>query len=347
MDGPLASKLVRLYRISNLKHSSVRSFLDISKGSVHNAILWTRPLIDRDREGLLQLQSLLENIHITEEKDVLRWTKSSDKFSSKQFLHLYSKSNDVQASLKKGWNCLWSIKLPPKIKIFLWKLHWCIVPTRYFLSKRIHNLSQACVWCGHETETVQHLFWDCEIALEAWDFVGNWWSNKRMFTQTRHFSLIKLFRCFERKLVSPYWNLVVASTCWSIWLARNEVLFMNKRVKREELEFLIQTRVEKWGKATNILGFGNDPLWKVNPHGAIALYSHKISKDYWHFKHQSFDIVCTVDGAWGISVSGHLTGGIRVASRDNVVLIYTYSQETSRSFLLYRLKLKPYFMLFV
>lgn len=58
------------------------------------------------------------------------------------------------------------------------------------------------------------------------------------------------------------------------------------------------------------MGFGNDPLWKLNPHGAIALYSHKISSDYWSFKHQSFDIVCAVDGAWGLSVLGTLTGGI-------------------------------------
>lgn len=102
----------------------------------------------------------------------------------------------------------------------------------------------------------------------------------------------------------------MASTCWSIWLSRNEVLFTSKRLKSEELEFLIRSRVEKWGKATKILSFGNDPLWKLNPHGAIALYSHKISEDYWRFKQQSFDCVCAVDGAWGSSSAGNLTGGI-------------------------------------
>lgn len=65
------------------------------------------------------------------------------------------------------------------------------------------------------------------------------------------------------------------------------------------MKFLIMTRIEKWGKASKILEFGNDPLWKINPHEAIALHSHLIMKDYWKYKLDSFDFVCAVDGAWG------------------------------------------------
>lgn len=55
---------------------------------------------------------------------------------------------------------------------------------------------------------------------------------------------------------------------------RDEVLFNDIRVTKENIEFLILTRADKWGKTTNFMVFGNDPLWRTNPQGAIALYAH-------------------------------------------------------------------------
>lgn len=55
---------------------------------------------------------------------------------------------------------------------------------------------------------------------------------------------------------------------------RDEVLFNDIRVTKENIEFLILTRADKWGETTNFMVFGNDPLWRTNPQGAIALYAH-------------------------------------------------------------------------
>ncbi|KAK1399511.1 hypothetical protein POM88_009374 [Heracleum sosnowskyi] len=76
------------------------------------------------------------------------------------------------------------------------------------------------------------------------------------------------------------------------------------------LEFLIVTRIEKWGKASKTLVFGNDPLWRVNPHGELALHTHRISREYWNLKADAFDVVCAVDGAWNTKIFGTLGGGI-------------------------------------
>lgn len=45
------------------------------------------------------------------------------------------------------------------------------------------------------------------------------------------------------------------------------------------------------------MNFGSDPSWKVNPHGALVVYSNQVSREYWKFKGDIYDIVYVVDRA--------------------------------------------------
>lgn len=102
-------------------------------------------------------------------------------------------------------------------------------------------------------------------------------------------------------------------------------MFTHKKLTEDNLKFLILTRIKKWGKATKLMPFGNDSLWKVNPHGAIALYSHKILLEFWKYKFLSYDFVCAVDGAWSDS-QGIIGEGIGGNIRDNKSsIIYVFS----------------------
>lgn len=72
--------------------------------------------------------------------------------------------------------------------------------------------------------------------------------------------------------------------------------------------------------------FGNDPLWKVNPHGVMALYHDRLNMDFWKYKHEAFDIVCAVDGAWGRSSLNKYGGGIGGSIKNKIRgIIYTFS----------------------
>lgn len=72
---------------------------------------------------------------------------------------------------------------------------------------------------------------------------------------------------------------------------------MRYKITRATLEHLIFTRVCEWGKASNLVPLGNDPILKVNPHGAVAIYFDKLHRDFWKYKFEAFDMVCGVDGA--------------------------------------------------
>lgn len=232
--------------------------------------------------------------------------------------HLYYKK--IHADLSSEFSLSFSFhrqmeaylgsKVIPKISIFLWKLNWGILPTRKFLSFRMQLPSTVCACCKREEESIEHLFWKCELAAWAWNFIGNWWSNKVVLIRSGPFSVPSLLTLYKESWEVKSWSITIAATNWSIWLARNEALFSNKKMSRQALEFLIFERITNWGKVSGVLSFASDPLWKVNPLGAIALISHKISSNFWDFKFQAFDLVCAVDGAWGISTSQQFKGGI-------------------------------------
>lgn len=107
-----------------------------------------------------------------------------------------------------------------------------------------------------------------------------------------------------------FWTLVVVATLWTIWLSRNEFVFHQSRISKLSLEQILRIRISKWGKASGIMSFGSDPLWHVNPNGAIAVHNHLDNQCFRQFKGSSFDFTCATDGAWGINSKGIGMGGI-------------------------------------
>ena len=53
------------------------------------------------------------------------------------------------------------------------------------------------------------------------------------------------------------------------------------------------------GAASGMINFGADPLWRINPQGAIAVRFFKLSNSFWKYKRDNYDFVSATDGAWG------------------------------------------------
>jgi hypothetical protein len=62
---------------------------------------------------------------------------------------------------------LWKIKVPFKIKVFLWLLHREAILTKDNLAKRNWNENIMCYFCD-SYETIQHLFFECVLAKFIW-----------------------------------------------------------------------------------------------------------------------------------------------------------------------------------
>jgi hypothetical protein len=76
--------------------------------------------------------------------------------------------NDQTVYLKKY---IWKIKVPLKIRIFMWFLHRKVILTKDNLLKRNWHGCAKCCFCD-ENETIEHLFITCPFAKIIWRIVS-------------------------------------------------------------------------------------------------------------------------------------------------------------------------------
>ena len=115
------------------------------------------------------------------------------------------------------WNKLWSIQVPQKIRLFMWKTCSNILPIciKLFDRKIISNFS--CSVYGEEAKTISHMFIDCPIALEVWS------------KYPLYMTLLQFGMCFVdwvKVILSNLSSLdieIFFTLAWFIWRHCNEV----------------------------------------------------------------------------------------------------------------------------
>jgi hypothetical protein len=118
-------------------------------------------------------------------------------------------------------NMIWKLKIPLKIKIFIWYLQNGVVVTKDNLACRRWKESLNCYFCNLD-EIIQHLFFDCQLATIMWRIV------EVSFNITPPMNFFHMFNGWlngiNKKLM--YKILVGASAlCWEIWLSINDMVF--------------------------------------------------------------------------------------------------------------------------
>jgi hypothetical protein len=101
-----------------------------------------------------------------------------------------------------------------------------VVLTKDNLARQHWKRSLKCCFCNLE-ETIQHLFFDCQMTKIMWRIV------QVSFNITPPVNIAHMFAGWlneiNKKLM--YKILVGASAfCWAIWLTRNDMFFYNTRV---------------------------------------------------------------------------------------------------------------------
>lgn len=325
-NGTLQSLLPSLYAKVRCKHIKVKNFMSAWQVNCLNAILWVDNNNLSSQHEFFVLVQLLDSVSLSIGSDVLVWLPGKATFSSKVCLDLIKSSNSADRSQSYIWRMIWKIKAPPKILAFLWKLQWNILPTRLFISYRIPGVSSICPWCEEGCESIHHIFWECTLAQWGWNYLGKWWNISGLVHRRGIFSLSKLLNLFAQASLKEIWKLIVAAVLWTIWLARNDLIFGKHKIQEKCFVNIIHIRIDKWGSAAGLMDFGADPLWRVNPSGAVAIRHHKILNTFWRFKRDQFDYVAAVDGAWGLADDFSYKGGIGGYLQDSsgkLVLIFS------------------------
>jgi hypothetical protein len=106
------------------------------------------------------------NVHLNDDKDNFIWVLTNSGQYTVKLLYL-DLINDDTKYLKKY---IWKMKVPLKIKIFMWFLHRKEILTKDNLLRCNWVGRESCCFCD-EKESIQHLFFDCPFAKIIWHLI--------------------------------------------------------------------------------------------------------------------------------------------------------------------------------
>jgi hypothetical protein len=169
-----------------------------------------------------KLLHLLTTVRFSPARDKFVWDGHKNGiFSVQSMYHLlmYNPNNNRN-------KMIWKLKIPLKIKVFLWNLGRGVILTKDNLAKKRWKGIMTCCFCNRN-ESIHHLFFDCYIAKNIWriiylalkiempvninHIIGSWASNCGLV--------------YKKLLFTG-----ISALFWSIWLTRNEVAFNQKPI---------------------------------------------------------------------------------------------------------------------
>lgn len=83
-------------------------------------------------------------------------------------------STSIPGTILAHWDWIWGLRVPPKVRTFLWRACHEILPTRVPLMRRHVGSNPSCEFCSREAETEAHIFFSCPLFSSIWsDFPFN------------------------------------------------------------------------------------------------------------------------------------------------------------------------------
>ena len=169
----------------------------------------------------LHLVNRLMDVQLSNQPDTFKWNLTTSKKFTVKSLYL-DFMNDHTRFLRKY---IWKMKVPLKIKIFMWFLHRKVLLTKDNLAKRNWNGSKKCCFCDQD-ETIQHLFITCPFAKMVWRIVHV------ALNLTPPNNISHLFGNWlggvSKKDKVPI-RVGVCALLWAMWNIRNDYIFNNAK----------------------------------------------------------------------------------------------------------------------
>jgi len=165
-------------------------------------------------------------LKIMQNRDCRRWLlNTSGDFTTKSAFNLIRHSKNAD----KAFKLIWVAHILKKIYVFAWKLLCSSVPTDDRVQGCNIPLTSKCCCCASpKTETLEHLFFEGDLANRVWSF----------FIQACD---VAWFRIHTFKFVVKFWyrqaskgsqkglllSAIPLFVVWEVWLERNRKKFEN------------------------------------------------------------------------------------------------------------------------
>ena len=127
----------------------------------------------------------------------------------------------------------WNRAIPIKVSVFLWRLSLNKLPSKVNLDKKgIDVDSLLCPICNKDVETVNNLFFTCDMAKDLWDLLARWWELDIPFCM----SIVEWFAWLDSLSISHnarvFLEGVGGTLLWFIWSFHNRLIFSTPPPKK-------------------------------------------------------------------------------------------------------------------
>lgn len=158
-------------------------------------------------------------------EDVMFWPwEKNQQFSVRFAYHLIQKK---KAEFVLGpsddhnyWKWIWRLNIPPKIKLFVWRLCHNRLATKTGLLARGIKTDPICFLCGEKEKSIPHLFTSCQWTRRVWFLSPLGKGPHLQPTESMGDWLRK-----SAKKESSWVMELLSVTLWSIWVSRNNLIF--------------------------------------------------------------------------------------------------------------------------
>ena len=124
---------------------------------------------------------------------------------------------------------LWKIKVPMKVRIFIWLMLEDKILTQEVLGVRGCIVQPGCHLCDSSVmESRDHLMWECPFARRFWRGLG---AHHNLVIGNERGILQAWIQghCNMTRTQRAHWDVIWATGAWALWRERNRRLFSNKR----------------------------------------------------------------------------------------------------------------------
>jgi hypothetical protein len=197
----LREQYPNLYYIVHEKDDTIANALSI----VPLNISFRRSLVDAN------LVMRIAQVHLNDQPNIFRWSLKSDgQFSVSS---MYSALLDTRIVPHNIY--LWKLKIPLKIKAFLWLLYKKNIFAKDNLVKRNWHGNEKCCFCDNY-ETTQHQFFYCDLTMLIWRVMD------LAFGLIPHVSINHMFGTWVLNIQGGMWKLLlvrIGVILWVVWLS--------------------------------------------------------------------------------------------------------------------------------
>ncbi|KAE8734219.1 hypothetical protein F3Y22_tig00000778pilonHSYRG00358 [Hibiscus syriacus] len=240
---PLKRQFPRIYALSTNKWGMISEFGEYEDEVWVWNIQLRRMLCDWELDQWIAFMSLIDKSSLSRcVDDFLGWSGKGDGIFSVKSCRLSLQDRSEGSFVWKKW--VWDGLAPPRVQTLIWQICHQKVAVRVELKRRGLQISDVlCPMCHDQDETVAHLFLTCPIASELWSKFLRLWNISTVMPQDPSSILCSWSNLRNNSLI---WRFIPAVIFWSIWKARNEVVFENGICDSTVLFFITRFRLAKW-----------------------------------------------------------------------------------------------------